>query len=556
MYSTAAQSSGDWVKQQTAELLALIPTYTDETTAARDILEHAAEALEAEIGAVIKGSEMMAAVGFSPGDDLAASLVAATADEPRAVEVNGVGSCRVVVSPIGEHDDFLVLARSGYEDFSHFERGFIRSVTRVLVLAFRIINMVDEERALRHDLEERQHLLEKLSRIQRSISHRAPLQEVLDSITAGARELLEVEVSGLRLIDPDDPDWAILVSCAGITAETLAKIKRSPLSEGAGGRAILEQRLYLLDSYEDAPEAIPYFASDHLQSAMAAPVFEEGDVVGSLVVATYDTERSYGASEQEMLLALAEHASLALTDAKTLESMREAQRAKDMFLAMVSHELKTPLTVIMGTLQTFRAHLKRLPDDLRDEMLRASYERGRDLEHLIDMLLKGARAELAGVKQLSRLKKVIQRAVRGFDSSREVTVAEVPDVTLFVDDLAVHQIVGILLENAVSHSEDGTKVAVTTRVANDEVSIDVLNQGMLPDDLDQARLFLPFERGKGVRSSGVGLGLHIASRLAESVLGRLEVESRDGYVRFTLVFPLEGSPKPDVPVASAPDRPA
>ena len=551
MDSARSKSSGDWVNQQTAELLALVPTYPDEMTAARDILERAAEALEAEIGAVVRGPDVVASVGFPPGDRLVDNMVSVATREPRSIEIPGVGPCRVLVSPIGEGaGTFLLLARSGDEDFSHFERGFVRSVGRVMVLAFQIIAMVAEERDLRHSLEDRQHLLEKLSRIQRSISHRAPLQEVLDSITTGAQELLEVEVAGLRLLDPDDPDWAILVSCVGVTPEILEAIRRSPLSEGAGGRAILEQRLYLLESYEDSPDAIPYFASDHLQSAMAAPVFEDGDVVGSLVVATYDTSRHYVESEREMLLALAEHASLALTDAKTLESMREAQRAKDMFLAMVSHELKTPLTVIMGTLQTFRRHLERLPNELRDEMLRASFERGRDLEHLIDMLLKGARAELAGVKQLSRLPKVIKRAVSGFDATRRMIVEEIPDVTLFVDDVAVHQIVGILLENAVSHSERETAITVVTRVTDEEVAIDVLNQGTLPADLDAARLFMPFERGSGARSSGVGLGLHIASRLAESVLGRLEVDSRDGMVRFSLVFPLEGSPRADLVIPS------
>ena len=540
------QWSFDWVNEQTAELLALAPTYPDDGAAARDILERAAESLEAEIGGVVRAGRVVATVGLPPGDELAELIVTVALDEPESIEIEGVGSCRVVVAPVGEGSDtFLWLARSGDEEFSHFERGFVRSVVRVLVLAFQIIKMVDDERALRRSLEERQLLLEKLSRIQRSISLRAPLQEVLDSITAGACELLDLEVSGLRLIDPDDPDWALLVSCSGVSSEALEELRRTPLSEGAGGRAILEKRLYVLDSYESAPEAIPLFATEHLQAAMAAPVYEEGLIVGSLVVATYDSTRTYGPSEQEMLIALAEHASLALTDAKMLESMREAQRAKDMFLAMVSHELKTPLTVIMGTLQTFRQHLMRLPDDLRDEMLRASYERGRDLEHLIDMLLKGARAELAGIRQLTHLPRVIRQAVRGFDSNREVTVSDCPDISLMIDDVAVHQIIGILLENAVSHSEPDSPIAVTARVGKAEVSIDVLNQGSFPPDLDTTRMFLPFERGTGARSSGVGLGLHIASRLAESLLGRLEVESRDGFVRFTLVFPLEGSPRTD-----------
>ncbi|MCA1705662.1 MAG: GAF domain-containing protein, partial [Actinobacteria bacterium] len=186
---------------------------------------------------------------------------------------------------------------------------------------------------------ERNELLRKLTRIQRSISHRAPLQDVLDAITAGAGELMGDEVVGLRLLDPIDRNWMVLRSSSGLTDSQRTVLVRAPVGEGAGGRAIKENRLVIVDNYQADPQAFRALADSGLQAAMAAPVYEYGELAGSLVVASYEKGRVYSPIEQETLLAFAEHASLALTDARTVERLREAQHAKDMFFAMASHEL-------------------------------------------------------------------------------------------------------------------------------------------------------------------------------------------------------------------------
>jgi GAF domain-containing protein len=218
-------------------------------------------------------------------------------------------------------------------------------------------------------LVERNELLRKLTRIQRSMSHRAPLQEVLDAITAGAGELLGDEVVGLRLLDPNDHGWMVLRSVSGLTPDMSKVLERAPVGEGAGGRAIAEKRLVIVDDYQTDPLRFKALAEGGLQAAMAAPVYEYGELTGSLVVASYIKGRVYSPIEQETLLAFAEHASLALTDARTVERLREAQHSKDMFFAMASHELKTPLTVIMGTLRTIEKHHEALSGHLREEML-------------------------------------------------------------------------------------------------------------------------------------------------------------------------------------------
>lgn len=385
---------------------------------------------------------------------------------------------------------------------------------------------------------ERNELLRRLTRIQRSISHRAPLQEVLDAITAGAGELMGDEVVGLRLLDPSDHKWMVLRSVSGLTISQQAVLERTPVGEGAGGRAIKENRLVIVDDYQTDPQGFRALAESGLQAAMAAPVYEYGELAGSLVVASYVKGRVYSAIEQETLLAFAEHASLALTDARTVERLREAQHSKDMFFAMASHELKTPLTVIMGTLRTIEKHHEALSEHLRGEMLSSAYERGRELKDLIDRLLQGARAELAGMTKEVGLLELVERAVRGFDASR-IQVETVPDVMVETDDLAVYEIIGVFLENAVKHSPLRSPIRVSARIDGDFAEVAVANAGQLPPNLGPEELFQPFQRGSDTETSGVGLGLYIAARLADAIHGAVDARSEDGEIAFTLRFPTD-----------------
>ena len=400
------------------------------------------------------------------------------------------------------------------------------------------IESTADDRVAIETLLKRQELFEKLTRVQRSISHGAPLDQVLDAITAGASDLLGEDIVALRLIDEDNPSHCVIVSASGVRSDLEQALRRTPVGEGAGGRAIEENRLVVIQNYSNSPEALPVLARDGVQAAMAAPVHEQGEVVGSLVVATYQAGRRYSEIEQEALVSFAQHASLAVTDAKSVEALREAQRSKEMFLAMVSHELKSPLTVILGTLYTLRKHHKKVGEDIRDEMLSSAYERAKDLAALVNRVLEGARAELAAAEETVVLADLVGSALRGFDQARPLCVCDIPDKTVLIDAGAVRQILGILLENAVSHSPADDEVVVECALDDDEIVITVVNRGSLPEE-DREGLFEPFHRGSAATASGVGLGLYIASRLASAIGGKLTADSSEGRVRFSLGFPLK-----------------
>jgi diguanylate cyclase (GGDEF)-like protein len=176
-------------------------------------------------------------------------------------------------------------------------------------------------------LRERQALLERLARIQRSISTRRPLQEVLDAIVVGAGELIGDGTAGLRLIDPQDGRSMLLAASLGLTPELSDSKRRVPVGQGIGGRAVSEGRLVFTDDYAATEHALPEFVDSGMTAAMAAPVFQGEQIVGSLVVATWEAGRRYSAAEQEVLLALAEHAGLALNDARTVAALKESARA-------------------------------------------------------------------------------------------------------------------------------------------------------------------------------------------------------------------------------------
>ncbi len=508
------------------------------------------EAVPADAAAVIQNGRIESAIGIpermSP-DELVKLPQGRTV---RTFDDSETWSLLVVPVQSAPKTSLLVAQGSG-EDFSEEQLDFIYGLAWMFAIALRPLRALETERALREksdrqatenaqllaSLQERQLLLERLTTIQRSISHRAPLQEVLDAITEGACELTGDEISGMRLIDPEDPSQFVLASASGLSDEEMASIRRGHIGEGAGGRAIAERRLVVIDRYFDAPDAIPAFAETRLQAAMAAPVYEHGEVVGSLVVASYQPGRSYSKAEQEALLAFADHASLALSDARSIEAMREAERTKEMFLAVVTHEFKTPLTVIAGALDLLNRQDGLPPPRLIAELVTAACQAVERMSQLIDRLLEGARAELAYQSEPTFLPDVVAEAIEGYEQIRSVVVGEVPGVVLEVDRRAVEEALGILLENAVAHSPAETEIRIGARVEKGDVILTVSNVGALPDDLAPAALFSPFQRGAHAPSTGVGLGLYIASRLADSLGGSIDAESGSGSVRFSLRFP-------------------
>jgi diguanylate cyclase (GGDEF)-like protein len=254
-----------WAAQQLAEYLTRLGTADDVDSALRTGIERAAEALEAEAGAVVRGGAVVATIGFPAGGPPPADW---GRPGERSAEVPGLGTVAAVGAPLDDDGhDWVALARDG-ERFSVEEAALLRGMARALAQTVRMLELVGSLRS-------RQELLERLAEIQLSIVHRTDLDALLDAIVDGAQALTGDEVVALRLLDDDDPTVTRLVAHAGVDPE-----------------------------------------DDGLRATMSAPVWRNGIECGSLTVGSRHPGRRYGDDEREVLVAFAKHASLALTDAR------------------------------------------------------------------------------------------------------------------------------------------------------------------------------------------------------------------------------------------------
>jgi PAS domain S-box-containing protein len=337
----ATGASGNWSVQQLTGFLAMVSSAEDERTASRVAVERAAEALSAEIAVLFRRGEVVACAGPRHDPVIEAALADVADGQTSRLLGPGVGdrpALAITVEP--DTPSRLVLARQG-ADFSPEEVYLARGMAHVLSLSLRLFRLAAEERRQRREaetqsqlnqrlldsLQERQELLERLARIQRSITHGAVREDVLDAICLGARELLGDEVAGLQLIPPDDPDALEVVAMRGRDALEL-RGQRAKRGEGIAWRAMAESRLIVSEDYQKDDGASSMFRERGIRAGMAAPVHESGRPVGSLVVASYDSGRRYSSIERDMLLAFADHASLALSDARSIQAMREADAAR------------------------------------------------------------------------------------------------------------------------------------------------------------------------------------------------------------------------------------
>ena len=145
-----------WSTQQLVDFLAVVSAEAERIPVLQTAIERAAEALEADVGAIVEHGEVVAATGFGPGE-LPDGQLAALAQGRRgelALPWGGRALCLVV--PIGDGAQ-LILGRDCDDGFSAEEAGLLRGMARVLALTRRSLGLLDEQRVLLDALQHEAH---------------------------------------------------------------------------------------------------------------------------------------------------------------------------------------------------------------------------------------------------------------------------------------------------------------------------------------------------------------------------------------------------------------
>jgi PAS domain S-box-containing protein len=261
---------------------------------------------------------------------------------------------------------------------------------------------------------------------------------------------------------------------------------------------------------------------------------DSGDLRGFGKVTRDLTERKQAEEAQRQL----QEQQLQLTREESARAQAEANmRLRDGFLNATAHELRTPVTAVLGYAQLLRRRLDR-PEVTFEQVrqpVQAIAEQAKRLDRLTTMLLDITRLEhgrFALERRTMNLCATIELVVHEFRrlSERHTITVELPDTPLFVagDELRLEQVLYNLLQNAVKYSPVGGTIAVSAGREEQYAVITVRDQGVGIPAEELPHIFERFYRATNIPEgsiSGLGLGLYLVRALIEMHGGTVDVRS-------------------------------
>jgi signal transduction histidine kinase len=222
--------------------------------------------------------------------------------------------------------------------------------------------------------------------------------------------------------------------------------------------------------------------------------------------------------------------------AGTVVELRDAQGARERFFGNITHEIRTPLSLILLAVADIRAQSGGLLDERAQGNLGAVSDAAHRLMRLVDELLllaAGQEDKLRPAPERTQLGQLIGKLVIAWRPAAESAGLRLvervePALIAHVDPIALERVASNLLSNAIKYTPPGGEVAVELAVGTDGVRLSVLDTGPgISEDL-QSRLFGRFERAHGdaQRKMGTGLGLFVAKQLVEAHGGTITALAR------------------------------
>jgi PAS domain S-box-containing protein len=471
---------------------------------------------------------------------LAQPAIRSLATVPLFTKERVIGSLnfgRLAAAPFGAHD-----------------LGVLEPVAHHIAIALDNARLLEAVRRRGHEF---QSLLE----IGRGILERLELDELLPLVARSVTRVMGTRNCMLMLRHGDRLE---LAAQEGFEPEAVTSLGRLQVGTGLTGWVAQEGRpLAIAEIREDPRVLFKHLAERYgYRSFLCVPLKRGREVLGTLSVVSR-TPRRFGAAQQELMEAFADQAALAIENARLFEDARaglarvseanrrleELDRLRQQYLRNVSHEFRTPLTVIKG-------YAEYLSDDgpepgaLRDisRVISDSCDRVIDL---VDTLLEVSRLEQGGEPALALtsvdLGEVARVAAEALGRTAErkgvrLVLELCEPLRLEADTGLLQHLARKLVDNAVKYSPSGAAVVVRARPAGESLELQVEDAGIgiaaehLPHIFEK---FYMVDGGIARRVGGAGVGLYLVREIVRLHHGTVQVRSRPGEgTLFSVTLPI------------------
>jgi len=451
--------------------------------------------------------------------------------------------------------------------------GLVVIFCRHIVLKQRELDAM--RRRLEHEEREKANVSTRLSELSAlfelstTLNLKLRLDDILEIIVRRVVSTLQAQQASIMILDPET-DLLQTRASYGLESE-FARNARKKLGEGIAGWVAERREAIQLDS----GESMGAFRSQqklnrNITSALSLPLLIGERCVGVLNVNRINHPETFQAHHRDVLRVFAEHVGSAIERAGVLErlgsrareletvnlKLHEMNRLKDLFLSTASHELKTPLTSVIGYAELLDDNEESMTREQRGELLkRLRAEAGRLLGLIDDILdltqIESGKLPLRRVTMsVNEVARAATETTRALARKHGVQLVERLDPSLpraALDEVKLRQVLVNLLVNAVKFSPGRGVVTIETLRDGDFLRVNVTDQGKGIAPEDAAHIFELFGQGEhGARANGLGIGLHLVRRITELHGGHVGVNSLPGQgSTFWLRLPLRsvGSPE-------------
>ncbi|MNY00320.1 Sensor histidine kinase YycG [compost metagenome] len=279
-------------------------------------------------------------------------------------------------------------------------------------------------------------------------------------------------------------------------------------------------------------------------SYLAVPVISKsGEVIGGLFFG-HPKPAMFSVQHENLVLSIAAQAAIALDNSRLFEQVKSLSDKKDEFIALASHELRTPMTTIKGYLQVLSR--QDLPA-MNKLFVERSLNQINKLNSLVEDMLQMSKIEAGKLEfnsELFDLRQMLAEMAHtfGYSYPSHQLITTLPDlkITISGDPQRIEQALVNLLNNAVKYSPKADKVYLTLELQDDQAIVKVRDLGIGLSKDQQKNIFSRFYRAENTKGiSGLGLGLYLTKQIIDRHHGTITFESAEGRgSEFSFILPV------------------